>query len=100
MLETEEQRQALLERLGDVAKGAKGAITGAFEADYAEGLGVSGTAPALLVSSRDVEVLGLIDGDQLDTIETATGRTFGPFTIRRQEPEGEGAMVRLVLIQS
>ena len=64
-------------------------IDGILDEEYAEALGIAGTAPVFLCRSADVEELALVENDTL-----AIGGTV--YEIANIEPDGTG-MTKLVL---
>lgn len=100
MLESEAQRQNMLTLLGDRVEWDSGVSFGIYTGEYAEELGVGAPVPAVKCSAEDLTRLAVVEGLRVERIELTIGGQVGPFTVRRLEPEGAGAMVNVVLKQA
>lgn len=89
MIESEEDRQAMLRDFGAEVSGPRGAFRAIFDREFIETDGIEQDAPVLTATAADAG--GLRKG----AILRIDGETF---LVRRLEPDGTG-MVRVVLEQ-
>lgn len=83
MIESDDDRLAYLESMGEPWSCAKGSFFAIFDRAYLTANGIEDASPALTARSSDVEALGI----RKDSALTANGTTYRAV---RLEPDGTG----------